>query len=41
VDWKYVEGKYHDQFEVKLGILQMIDDDVMTRFEVPCELKQM
>jgi hypothetical protein len=30
VDWKDVEGNYHDQFEVQFGIEQMIEDDVMT-----------
>jgi hypothetical protein len=41
VNWKDVVGKFHDKFEVKFGIEQMIDDDDMTRFEVLCELKQM
>jgi hypothetical protein len=30
VDWKDVEGKFHDQYEVKFGIGQMIEDDVLT-----------
>jgi hypothetical protein len=30
VDWKDVEGPFNDQFEVKFGIEQMIEDDVMT-----------
>jgi hypothetical protein len=30
VDWKDVEGKFHDQYEVKFGMEQMIEDDFMT-----------
>jgi hypothetical protein len=30
VDWKDVEGKFHDQFEVLCGLDQMIEDDVIT-----------
>jgi hypothetical protein len=30
VDWKVVEGHFRDEFEVKFGIEQMLDDDVMT-----------
>jgi hypothetical protein len=31
---KDVTGIFHDQFEVICGLDQMIDDDVLTKFEV-------
>jgi hypothetical protein len=40
VDWKDVEGKFHEKFEVLLGIEQMIEDDILTEVEVLCELEQ-
>jgi hypothetical protein len=30
MDWKDVEGKFHDQFEVQIRIEQMLGDDVVT-----------
>jgi hypothetical protein len=41
VDWKYVIGRFHDLFEELYGFEQMIEDDVMTLFEVPFRLEQM
>jgi hypothetical protein len=37
----YVTGSYHDHFQVLLGLQQMIEDDVMTKFDVLCRLDQM
>jgi hypothetical protein len=31
---KYVSGSFHEQFEILCRFDQMIDDDVMTYFEV-------
>jgi hypothetical protein len=33
---KYVTGIFHQQFEVKFGLEQMIKDDVMNKFEKIC-----
>jgi hypothetical protein len=33
---KYVTGILHDQFEELFGLDQMMDIDVMTKFEVIC-----
>jgi hypothetical protein len=33
---KDVRGSFHDQFEVMCGLEQMIEEDVMTKFEVIC-----
>jgi hypothetical protein len=41
VDWKDVEGKFPDQFEVQFGIEQMIENDVVNEVELLCELEQM
>jgi hypothetical protein len=34
VDWKDVGGKFHDQYEVKFGIEQMIVDDVWCHYQI-------
>jgi hypothetical protein len=34
-------GTFHDKFEVLCGLEQMIEDDVMTKFEVVSKLEQM
>jgi hypothetical protein len=36
VDWKYVTGSFHDQFELLCGLDQMMEDDVMTKYKVIC-----
>jgi hypothetical protein len=36
-----VTGRFHDKFEVQCGLEQMIEDDVMTKYEVLCELEHM
>jgi hypothetical protein len=38
---KDVTRRFHDKFEVKCRLEQMIEDDVMTYFEVFCGLEQM
>jgi hypothetical protein len=37
---KDATGRFYDQFEVLYGFEHMIEDDVMTYFEVPCRLEQ-
>jgi hypothetical protein len=36
-----VTGRFHDKFDVKCGLDKMIKVDVMTKFEVICELEQL
>jgi hypothetical protein len=33
---KELTRSFHDQFEVICGLFQMIEDDVMAKFEVIC-----
>jgi hypothetical protein len=40
VYWKECGRKFHDQFEVLCEIEQMIEDDVMTQFEMKSEFEQ-
>jgi hypothetical protein len=37
---KDVAGNFQDQFEVLCGLEQMIHEEVMTKYEVHCELEQ-
>jgi hypothetical protein len=36
-----VAGSFHVKFEVLCGLEQMIEDDVMTKFEVVSKLEQL
>jgi hypothetical protein len=38
---KDVTVRYHDQFEVQCELEQMIEDDVMTKYEEICGLEEM
>jgi hypothetical protein len=37
---KYVTGSFHDQFEVIYGLVQMIENDDITKFLMFSELEQ-
>jgi hypothetical protein len=36
-----LRGRFHDQFEVPCGLVEMIEDDVMTKFVVIFGYEQM
>jgi hypothetical protein len=38
---KYVTGDVQDQFEVLCGLYQMVDEDVITWYEVDSTLEEM
>jgi hypothetical protein len=33
---KYMTGRFNDKFEVLCGLDQMMEEDVMTKYEVIC-----
>jgi hypothetical protein len=36
-----VRGIFHEQFELHCGLKEMIQDEVMTKFEVLCRLEHL